>query len=61
MAPAGYVRKECADVMKVGRVHDVTRGLVTNVARTTASARTELVSALKDGMDDTVHFVSVTI
>lgn len=61
MAPTEFVRKECADVTKAGRVHDATKGLVTNAVRTTASARMAPVSALKDGMDDIAHFVSLTI
>lgn len=61
MVPAEFVRKACADVTKGGRAHDATNGLVTNVARITASVRTAPVSALKDGMVDTAHFVSLTI
>lgn len=61
MALTEYVRKEYADVTKAGRAHDVTSDPVTNAARITASVRTAPVSALKDGMDDTAHFVSLLI
>lgn len=61
MALTEYVRKEYADVTMAGRARGATRDLVTNVARITASVRMAPVSALKDGMAGTAHFVSTYI